>query len=44
MKKKWEGEVGGGGGAGSLLKNFVQIVQVKSLNRVKVENENSQHK
>ena len=43
MKKKWEGEVGGGG-AGGLLKNVDQIVQVKSLNRVKVENENSQHK
>ena len=42
MKKKWEGE--GGGGAGSLLKNVDQIVQVKSLNRVKMENENSQHK
>ena len=35
---------GWGGGAGSLLKNVDQIVQVKSLNRVKVENENSQHK
>ena len=42
MKKKWEGEEGGG--AGSLLKNVDQIVQVKSLNRVKMENENSQHK
>ena len=41
MKKKWEG---GGGGAGSLLKNVDQIVKVKWLNRVKMENENSQHK
>ena len=41
MKKKWEGE---GGGAESLLKKVDQIVQVKSLNRVKAENENSQHK
>ena len=43
MKKKWEGE-GGGGGGGGLKKNVDQIVQVKSLNRVKMENENSQHK
>ena len=41
MKKKWEGE---GGGRGSLVKNVDHIVQVKSLNRVKMENENSQHK
>ena len=43
MEKKWEGEAGEGG-AGSLLKKVDQIVQVKSLNRAKAENENSQHK